>query len=77
MEKHIPHEIDFEVDAELNEELIHLTQIGGIAMGVKKGGGGHGIANVDGHDFCAAPRWELEQFHVLKVWEAAQCVEPC
>lgn len=50
----VPHEIDAEVDAQLNEELVHLTQIGGIAVRVEKSRGGHRVSNVDG-DYLGAP----------------------
>lgn len=58
--------------AELDEELIHVTKISGIVVGVEEGGRSHGVAEIDGRDLGAALRGELEHFHVLTVWEAAQ-----
>lgn len=34
--KEVPHNVDAEVSSELNEELVHLTEVSGIPMGIKK-----------------------------------------
>ena len=72
----LPHEIDAQVDAQFDEELVHLAEIGGVAVGVEQRGGGHGVADVDGHDLRAPPRRELQDLHVLAVGERAQQQQP-
>jgi len=71
-----PHEVNAQVDAELDEELVHLAEIGGVAVRVEEGGGGHGVANVESNYLRAAPRRKLQDFHVLAVTERRQEKQP-
>jgi len=64
------------VDAQLYEELVHLTNIGGIAVGVKDGRLGGGMANVDGDDLRATAVGEAENLHVLAVRERVHEQQP-
>lgn len=68
----LPHEINTQVDAQLDEELVHLAQIGGVAVRVEESGGGHGVPNVDGHNLRPPPRRKLQDLHVFPVRERAQ-----
>ena len=54
--EHLPEEIDTEASAELDEEPVHLAEVGGVAVGVEHGGGGRRVAHVDAHDLVAAAR---------------------
>lgn len=74
-ERSIRHEINFEVDAELDEELIHLTQISCVPMRVEEGWSGHGVSYVDGNDLRPSTGRKLQHFHIFPVWEVAQCIE--
>lgn len=58
-----PHDVDTEVGAELDEELVHLAEVGGVAVGVEEGGGGEGVADVEGDDVVAAAGGEAEHLH--------------
>jgi len=60
------------MDAKLNEELIHLSQIGGVAMGVEERGGSHRMPHVHAHDLCASPGPKLYDFYVFAVGERAE-----
>lgn len=60
------------MDAKLDEELIHLSQIGSVSMRVEKSGSSHRVPNVNSHNLCATTRWKLENFNVLAMWERAQ-----
>ena len=64
------------MDAELDEELVHLAEIGGVAVGVEEGGCGHGVADVEGDDLGATAGREPEHLHVLAVGEAAERDHP-
>ena len=72
----LPHEIDAQVDAQFDEELVHLAEIGGVAVGVEQRGGGHGVADVDGHDLRAPPRRQPQNVDVLAVRERLQQHQP-
>jgi hypothetical protein len=56
--EHLPEEIDTEAAAELDEEPVHLAEVGGVAVGVEHGGGGPRVAHVDPHDLVPAARAE-------------------
>lgn len=60
------------MDAELNEELVHLANIGGIPMGVEKRGGGHGVADVNSDDLGAAARGKLPDVDIFAVGKRVQ-----
>lgn len=72
----LPHEINLEMDAKLDEELIHLSQIGGVSMGVEERRGCHRVPHVHGHDLRASSGLKLEDFHVLTVGERGQKQQP-
>lgn len=57
------------MDAELDEKLVHLADVGGVAVGVEKGRGRHGIANINGDDLGAAAGGELQNVNVFAVGE--------
>lgn len=65
-------EVYAEVDAELEEELVHLAEVGSVAVGVEERGVRHGIPDVQGNDLTASACGEAEHLHVLTVGEAAQ-----
>jgi hypothetical protein len=50
----VPHEVDFEVRAQLDEELVHLAEVGGVAVGVEHRELGGAMAHVHG-DHLRAP----------------------
>lgn len=60
------------MDAQFDEELIHLTQIGGVAMRVKQSRGGHRMANVDCDNLSAPASWQFENLDVFTVREGAE-----
>jgi hypothetical protein len=60
------------VDAELDEELIHLAKISGVSMRVKQSGSSHWVANVESDNLSAAASWKLENFNVLAVRERSE-----
>lgn len=55
------------MNAQLDEELVHLADISGIPMGIEESGGSHGVADVEGHDLGAAAGGKLENVDVLAV----------
>lgn len=59
-----PHEIDAEAGAELDEEIEHLADVGGVAVGVQQGGGRPGVPDVDGDDLVPALCSEAEDVDV-------------
>lgn len=73
---HIPDEINAQVDAELDEELVHLAKIGGVAVRVENSGSCHGVANVHAHYLGAAARRKLQNFHVLAMRKRTQEQKP-
>jgi len=60
------------VDGEVDEEVIHLAKIGGVAVRVEKSGRGHGVANVHGEYLSSTARGKLENFDVLAVREGSE-----
>lgn len=68
----VPHEIDAEVDAQFNEELVHLAQIGGVSVRVEQSRGGHGVPNVDGDYLGATASRQFENLDVFSVGEGAE-----
>jgi len=75
--KNPPHEVNAQVDAELDEELVHLAEIGGVAVRVEEGRGGHWVVNVERHYLRAALRRKLQDFHVLAVRERREEEQTC
>jgi len=60
------------VDGEVDEEVVHLTEIGGVAVRVEKSGRGHGVANVHGEYLSSTARGKLKNFDVLAVREGTE-----
>lgn len=60
-----PDEIDAKMDAELDEEIEHLADVGGVPVRVEQRGGRPGVTQVHRHDLVAPPRWEAEDVHVV------------
>lgn len=69
-------EVYAEVDAELEEELVHLAEVGSVSVGVEERGARHGIPDVHGNDLSSSACGEAEHLHVLTVGEAAQPQHP-
>lgn len=46
----VPHDVNAKVSSKLNEELVHLAEISGIAMGIKKRQSSKRIFPEGGHD---------------------------
>lgn len=55
------------MNAQFDEELVHLAQIGGVAVGVKKSGSGHRVPDIHSHNLVTSARGELENLHVFSV----------
>ena len=55
------------MDAELDEELIHLTQIGRITMRVKQSRRRHGMSHIHPHNLRSSTCRQLKYLHVLTV----------
>lgn len=64
------------MDTQINEELVHLADVCGIAVRVEERGGGHGVPHVHGGDLRAPPRLQTEDVDVLAVGEGGQEQEP-
>jgi hypothetical protein len=62
-ERHVPHEVDVEVRAELEEELVHLPQVGGVPVGVEQREARPGLAHVHGHHLRAALGGQPARLH--------------
>jgi hypothetical protein len=71
-----PNEIEPQMDAEFDEKLVHLANIGRVSMRVEDGGGGHGVPDVYGHDLGAAARGQPQDLDVLAVRKGVQEQEP-
>ena len=63
----IPHKINLKMDAQFDEELIHLAQIGCVSMGIKQSRGSHRVSHVHSHDLCSSTCRQLRYLHVLAV----------
>jgi hypothetical protein len=59
------------VNTELDEELIHLTDVGSISMRVEKGGDGHWVSDVHGHDFGASARGQPQNVDIFSMGKRA------
>lgn len=55
------------MDAQFDEELIHLAQIGCVSMGIKQSRGSHRVSHVHSHDLCSSSCRQLRYLHVLAV----------
>jgi hypothetical protein len=60
----VPHEVDIEVGAELDEELVHLAEVGGVAVGVEQRELGPGLAHVHRDHLGAPLRPQPPRLHV-------------
>ena len=61
--RNVPHEVDVEVRAELDEELVHLPQVGGVPVGVEQREARPGLAHVHGHHLRAALGGQPARLH--------------
>lgn len=68
----IPKKINAQMDAEFNEELIHLTNIGGISMGIKKRGSSHRVTDVNSDNLIAFTRRKLPDIDIFAVGKRVQ-----
>lgn len=64
---HIPHKINLKMDAQFDEELIHLTQIGCVSMWIKQSWCSHRVSHVHSHDLCSSTCRQLRYLHVFAV----------
>jgi hypothetical protein len=60
----VPYEVDVEVDTELHEELVHLAEVGGVAVGVEQREPGGALPHVHGDHLRAPLRPQPPRFHV-------------
>ncbi len=60
------------MDAQFNEELVHLTQIGGVSMRVEQSRGGHRVPNVDSDNLSASTSRQFKNFDVFTVRKGAE-----
>lgn len=67
----IPHQINTKVAGKLLIKGKHATQIRGVAMRVKDGGGGDGVFQVDGHNLLAPAGGQLQHLHGVW-WETGE-----
>jgi|UniRef100_A0A804NEY3 hypothetical protein len=65
--EHLPEEVDAEAAAELDEEAVHLAEVGGVAVGVEQRGGGPRVAHVHPHDLVPAAGPEAHHLRALLV----------
>lgn len=72
----IPHEINLQVDAQLDEELVHLPDVGGVTMRVQNGQRSHRVPDVDGRNLVAPPRGKPEDIDVLPVGKRVEEQQP-
>lgn len=68
----IPKKINAQMDAKLNEELIHLTNISSISMRIKKRGGSHRVTDVNSNDLIAFTRGKLPDIDIFTVGKRVQ-----
>ena len=64
------------MDAELNEELIHLPQISSVPMRVQHRRRRHRVPHVDTNNLVTSPRPHLHYLHILPVREPTQRRQP-
>lgn len=50
---------------QLGEQLVHPTQIGGVAVGIEQSGGGGRVCNVDGNDGVPSSGAELQNVDIF------------
>lgn len=60
------------MNAQLDEELVHLADISRIPMGIEQRRGGHGVPHIEGHDLGAAARRKLQNVDVFAVGEVVE-----
>ena len=68
----VPHEIHPQVDAQFDEELVHLAQIGGVAVRVEQSRSGQRVSNVNSHYLSAAASRQFQNLYVFSVRKWAQ-----
>ena len=62
-----PEDVNAEVEGEVEEELVEVAQVGGVAVGVEQRGGGVRVADVHRRHGVPPPRPEAEHLDVLPV----------
>lgn len=53
------------METEFGEQLVHLTQIGGVAVRIEHGQRCRRVSNVHGHDAVSSPRAKLQYVDVF------------
>lgn len=68
---HKPHDIDPEIELELQEEVVELSEVGCIPVGVEQSEPGIRISEVKCHDFIAALGVDRQDVHgtVIDTWD--------
>lgn len=64
------------MNAQFDEEVVHLPNISCISMRVQDGSRGHGVPNIDGGDLIAASRRQPQDVDVLAVGERVHEKKP-
>lgn len=60
-----PHDVDTKVRSELNEKLLHLTQVSSVAVGVEKRESGKRVSPEGGYNLVSALSIKQMNIHVL------------
>ena len=68
----IPEKINAQMDAKLDEKLVHLTNIGGVSMGIKKRRSSHRVADVNSDDLSAFASGKLPDIDIFAVGKRVQ-----
>ena len=71
-----PEDVDAEVEGEVQEELVEMAQVGGVAVGVEHGGRGVRVAHVHRRQRVPLARAEAQYLDVLPVGLAAERGDP-
>lgn len=74
--QNLPQQINSEMNAQLDEQLVHLPDICRVSVRVQQRRVGHGVPHVHRHDFRAPPRRELQYVDVFAVREWVQQLQP-
>jgi hypothetical protein len=67
-----PEDVDAEVEREVDEELVEVAEVSGVAVGVEHGGCGVRVSHVHRGQGVAPPRAEAQHLDVLPVRLAAE-----
>ena len=71
-----PEDVDAEVEGEVQEELVEMAQVGGVAVGVEHGGRGVRVAHVHRRQRVPPARAEAQHLDVLPVGLPAERGDP-